>query len=118
MREFSLFLKGKGIFSTIIIKGCVAPKILNIITRYPQIKIISIGKNFFRIYAFFKVNKEKLTGNLRCVVVSKDRTKRWVSKIGQVLNYRTITLIEEDESYKFIDENGKEERKEDIIRSL
>ena len=118
MREFSLFLKGKGIFSTIIIKGRVSPDILNIITKYPQIEIISIKRNFFRIYTFFKIIKEKLIGNLKCVVVSKDRTKEWVGKIGRITDFKTFTLIEENGSYKLLNEKGKEVEKEKVLEWL
>lgn len=118
MRELSLFLRERGFSIWTLIKGCVSREIMDVITRYPEINLIWIRRKLFRLLALWVILKGKFFGDLRCVVVSKERTRRWVGWVGRLLKFETLLLLEEDEGYRLIASDGVKVDKEWLIGNL
>jgi hypothetical protein len=97
IREVSLTVLKNNLSVNILIKGAVDKKVLEIITRpSDKYRVRSIPRWFFRIYLFFYLIGNKMTGGLRGVVVSKARTRDWVRGFW----YNAKLLLETDTGYE------------------
>lgn len=114
MRELSLFLQERGFSIWTLIKGRISREIMDVITKYPGINLIWIRRKLFRLLALWEILKGKFFGDLKCVVVSKGRTQRWVGWVGRLLKFETLLLVEEDGGYRLIAPDGVEVDREGL----
>jgi hypothetical protein len=102
IREYSLARAKEGIFVDILIKGLLDKEILEMITKHKLIRLRPMRRNFFRIALFLNILLAKIFADLQAVVVTKNRTKDWVSSLGCLLNFKTLLLVETANGYSFV----------------
>lgn len=115
-REISIFLAHSGIYVEVIIKGFVEKEILDLITKYDFINIISVRKKFFRPYILWRILKQRITEGLRCVITDKPRTQRWINKLGSILRFRAFGVVETARGHEVFAKDS--ERVENILEEI
>ena len=117
-RELALTLARQHVVSQIIIKGKVPDDVLEIITPRAGIAVISIHRWYFKLAIMWYIIRLKLFGRLKCVVVNKERTLRWVRLFARIMGCETVLLNERNEEIELSDYQQKTLRIEDLARFL
>lgn len=82
MREASLEYLKKGYMVDIIIKGYVKNDIIDMITKPDGLRLLFIPRCLFRTYLILYLFTHKLLTDLSTIYVSKERTLRFIQRLG------------------------------------
>lgn len=93
-RLLSLELMHKGLCVDILIKGFVEKQVLDMITKYPAIRITAIRKFWFRPVLFFKSVLDANFGNLKGIVVEGKKIEKWLYLLSRCFKF-PVFLIKE-----------------------
>ena len=91
-RELSLDLMHKGWQADILIKGFVEKPVLDMITKYPGIKITSVSRFWFRAVLFLKIAALK---NLKAVYVEGKKIEKWLYIAGRCFGLKVFLVTNE-----------------------
>lgn len=118
MRELAITLARQHIACHLVIKGKVPADVLEVITPRAGISIASCGRWYFKPFIVFLIMRERLAGSLRCVIVNKERTLRWVSFTTKIVGCETVLLNERGEDIELADYQHRAIRPQDLARHL
>lgn len=88
-RELALDLMHKGYEADILIKGSVERRVLQMITKYPCVKIASISRFWFRVVLLLKLATAK---NLKAVYIEGKKIEKWIYVLSRCLNFKVLLV--------------------------
>ena len=91
-RELSLDLMRKGWQVDILIKGFVEKPVLDMIIKYPNIKITSVSRFWFKVVLFFKIAALK---NLKAIYVEGKKIERWLYTLSRCFGLKVFLVDNE-----------------------
>jgi len=106
-RELAMSLARQQIVCELVIKGDVPKDVLEIITPRKNIRIVSWSRWYFKPAIIFKIIEGRIFGRLRCVIVNKERTLKWISMLTRRFGFETVLLSERGEDIELADHQQK-----------
>lgn len=117
-RELAMMLTRQHIVCHLVIKGKVPQDVLEIISPRTGISVTSMSRWYFKIMILVKIVWLRLNGVLRCVVVNKERTLRWISVVTRLLGCETVLLNEKGEAVELADYQQRLLTPEQLVRII
>lgn len=117
-RELAITLARQHLTSRLIIKGKVPADVLEIITPRAGIQVSSYSKWYFKLSVVFIILWHRIFGRLKCVVVNKDRTLRWISALTRLTGCQTVLLNEVGTKIEISNYQHRTVRPEDLAGFL
>ena len=101
VREFSLAAAREGLGVVVLIRDRLEPEVLALITTPPQMRVSAVSRTWFRVRLVWEVLRAAVGGRLRWVIVTRARTRRWLTPVAARCRAEVWQLIEDVDGYRF-----------------
>ena len=117
-RELAMKLARQHLTCRLIIKGKVPSDVLEIITPRAGITVTSYPKWYFKPFVAGLILWYRVFGQLKCVIVNKDRTLWWMALLTRLIGCQTVLLNEVGEDIELSNYQHQTIRPEDLASFL